>query len=340
MNDAHYMQRCIQLAMNGSGFTAPNPMVGSVIVHNDTIIGEGWHKEYGKEHAEINALSSVKDHSLLSESTLYVNLEPCSHYGKTPPCSDAIIKSGLKKVVIGMQDPFSEVNGRGISRLKEAGIEVVSGVEETACRKLNKRFITFHEKQRPYIILKWAESADGFIGRPGERVKVSNDYTQVLVHRWRSEEVGIMVGTTTVLNDNPRLDARFWNGRNPVRITIDRELKLKEDLNIFDGSQPTLIFTYKEKESGNNCSFITLKRNENELIQIMQFLYGHNLQSVLVEGGSILLNTFINNAVWDEARVIHAPVTLNSGITAPAFDHSVSHSEKSGDDVINFYYNK
>ena len=340
MNDAHYMQRCIQLASIGSGHTAPNPMVGAVIVHRNRIIGEGWHREYGKEHAEINALAVVKDQSLLGESVLYVNLEPCSHFGKTPPCSDAIIKAGIKRVVIGMQDPFTEVNGRGIEKLRNAGIDVTVGISESACRMLNKRFITFHKEKRPYIILKWAESADGFIGRINEKVKISNNYSQVLVHRWRSEEAGIMAGTQTVRNDNPRLDARYWNAKNPVRIIIDRELTLDKALHVFDGSQSTIVFTNKEKDSADNCTFITIKAGENELQQMMDHLYKNEIQSVLVEGGAALLSTFIKNNLWDEARVIHAPLELKDGIKAPAFHHAPDHSEKSGDDVINFYQNQ
>jgi diaminohydroxyphosphoribosylaminopyrimidine deaminase/5-amino-6-(5-phosphoribosylamino)uracil reductase len=340
MNDVHYMQRCIQLAVNGSGHTAPNPMVGAVIVHQDKIIGEGWHKEYGKEHAEINALASVTDKALLSEATLFVNLEPCSHFGKTPPCTDAIIKAGIKKVVIGIQDPFAAVNGKGIAKLKQAGVDVTTGVAEEACRLLNKRFITFHGKKRPYIILKWAESADGFIGRAGEKIKISNNYSQVLVHRWRSEEAAIMAGTQTVRTDNPRLDARYWNAKNPVRITIDRELTLDPHLHIFDGSQPTIVFTAKEKAAFKNCTYVTLQQNADELEQMMQYLFKSEIQSVLVEGGAALLTAFITKNLWDEARVIHAPLQLQEGITAPVIDHPLHHSEKSGDDVISYYYNK
>jgi diaminohydroxyphosphoribosylaminopyrimidine deaminase / 5-amino-6-(5-phosphoribosylamino)uracil reductase len=333
------MQRCLQLAINGQGTVAPNPMVGSVIVHKNVIIGEGWHKAFGKAHAEINALDAVKDKTLLGESTLFVNLEPCSHFGKTPPCADEIIRRGIPKVVIGLQDPYLVVNGSGIQKLKNAGIEVVVNVLEKECRDLNKRFLTFHSQKRPYIILKWAQSADGFIGCIGEKINISNAYSQKLVHRWRSEEAGIIAGTGTILNDNPHLNVRLWKGNNPVRITIDREQRLTDDLHFFDGSQKSIVFTYNPPSvKKNNCEYIKITKGNNELNEIMQLLYEKNIQSVLVEGGALLLQSFIEMNLWDEARVFSSAVNLHSGVVAPFLKTAVHHHEILLNDRLEFYY--
>jgi len=251
-----YIKRCIELAKNGLGTTYPNPLVGSVIIRKDKIIGEGWHQKAGASHAEVNAVNSVKDESLLKKSTIYVSLEPCSHYGKTPPCSDLIIAKGIKKVVIGTVDPFAEVAGRGIKKLMEAGCEVQVGVLEKECQDLNKRFFTFHQKKRPYIILKWAQTADGFIAptiqEKREPVWITNQYSKQLVHKWRSEEQAILVGTNTAIADNHKLNTRIWKGENPVRVVIDKELKIPQESALFDGTIKTIVLTENVKKSDNN----------------------------------------------------------------------------------------
>ncbi len=339
MTDEQYMQRCLQLANHSLGYTAPNPLVGAVLVHKDVIIGEGWHRAYGKAHAEINALEAVKDQTLLSECTLYVNLEPCSHYGKTPPCADEIIRRGIPKVVIGMLDPYALVNGSGIHKLKNAGIEVVVNVLEQECRTLNRRFLTYHSMKRPYIILKWAQSADGFIGCIGEKINISNSFSQKLVHRWRSEEAGIMAGTETIINDNPQLNVRHWKGINPVRITIDRNLRLPEHLHFFDGSQKSMVFTYLSSADKNkNCEYLRITPGENELVAIMQLLHEKNIQSVLVEGGALLLQSFIDKNLWDEVRVFTSDKNLDSGIKAPVLKSGPHRQEIILNDRLEFYY--
>ncbi|MBM6857120.1 bifunctional diaminohydroxyphosphoribosylaminopyrimidine deaminase/5-amino-6-(5-phosphoribosylamino)uracil reductase RibD [Caecibacteroides pullorum] len=302
MEDEKYMRRCIQLARNGLCNTAPNPMVGAVIVHNGRIIGEGYHVRCGQAHAEVNAIRSVKAPALLKESTIYVSLEPCAHYGKTPPCADLIIEKQIPRIVIGCQDPFAKVAGRGIQKLRDAGREVVVGVLEEECRQLIRRFITFHTRKRPYITLKWAESADGFIDRlrtEGNPTVLSSPLTSMLVHKLRTEHAAILVGTDTARLDNPRLNVRHWYGPAPVRITIDRHHRLPQDLNLFDGSQPTLVYT------------------EENLSEILKDLYERQLQSLLVEGGSRLLQSFIDAGLWDEIIVEEAPMILGEGVKAP-----------------------
>lgn len=340
MNDEQYMYRCLQLAENGSGTTAPNPLVGAVIVYNNSIIGEGWHQKYGEAHAEINALNDVKDHSLLKQSTLYVNLEPCSHFGKTPPCADAIIKHQLQRVVIGMQDPFNEVNGAGIKKLKDAGIEVTVNVLEDECRLLNRRFITYHTKKRPYILLKWAESADGFIGRIGEKINISNSFSQQLVHKWRSEEAAIMVGAHTLKNDNPQLNVRHWKGKNPVRITFDYDNTADKSLHFFDGSERSMIFTFEKVNDTNNNFYFQLKDKNNLLEEVMHHLYENKIQSVLVEGGAKLLNLFIERNLWDEARVFYSEQLLNHGVKSPSFNNPVFSTQKIDGDTLRYYFNR
>ncbi len=257
--DSLYMSRCLELAANGMGNVAPNPMVGSVVVYKDTIIAEGYHKEYGHDHAERMAINAVKDKDLLSESTLYVSLEPCSHFGKTPPCTDLIIESGIKRVVVATKDPNPKVQGRGIETLREAGIDVTVGVLDKEARELNRRFLVYHVRKRPYVILKWAQTLDGYIDSvrkaddPIAPVWITNDLARTLVHRWRSEEQAILIGTNTVAKDNPRLDVRDWSGRNPMRVVLDRKLRLSPDFHVFDGTIPTIVFI------GNNSSASTKK---------------------------------------------------------------------------------
>ena len=317
-----YMQRCLQLAANGLGNVVPNPMVGCVIVHDDKIIGEGFHANYGEAHAEVNAINSVKDKALLKDATLYVSLEPCSHFGKTPPCSDLIIESGIKKVVIACNDTNPLVAGKGIEKLKRAGVEVISGVLEKEARELNKRFFIFHEHKRPYIILKWAQTADGFIDRKRRdesepALQISNEHSKRLLHKWRSEEQAIMVGTNTARLDNPRLDVRLVTGENPLRIVLDKNAELSESLNLFDGLQSTLVFTSKRKAAQANVEFNTIDFEKNILQQVMNALYDNQIQSVIVEGGSKLLQNFIDENLWDEARVFISKAFIGDGVAAP-----------------------
>ena len=339
-----YIKRCIKLAKNGLGATYPNPLVGSVIVHRDSIIGEGWHQKAGGPHAEVNAVNSVKDKSLLKKSTIYVSLEPCSHYGKTPPCSDLIIAKGIKKVVIGTVDPFAEVAGRGIKKLMEAGCEVQVGVLEKECQDLNKRFFTFHQKKRPYIILKWAQTADGFIApkiqQKREPVWITNQYSKQLVHKWRSEEQAILVGTKTAIADNPKLNTRLWKGENPVRVVIDKDLKIPQESALFDGTIKTIVLTENEKKSdNNNLAFEKLDFQQDLPNQICEVLYRHNLQSVIIEGGAKTLQTFIDNNLWDEARVFTGISEFHKGVKAPEFSGKMFSKTTLERDTLKFYKN-
>ena len=321
--DEKYIARCIQLAKNGLCNAAPNPMVGAVIVHNDTIIGEGYHIRCGEAHAEVNAVRSVKDKSLLKESTIYVSLEPCSHHGKTPPCADLIINKGIPRVVVGCQDPFSLVAGRGIAKLREAGIEVKVGVLEEECRQLIRRFVTFNTLRRPFITLKWAESADGFIDlhrTEGHPYIFSSPLSSMLVHKRRAEHSAILVGRRTALLDNPSLTTRNWFGKNPVRMVIDKDLTLPKHLELFDGSVRTLVFTQREDTSNRpNVEHIRLDFKIDILPQIMEVLYKEKLQSLMVEGGSILLQSFIDAGCWDEAYIEQSDAHLKDGVKAPSF---------------------
>ena len=312
-----YMYRCIQLARNGLCNTPPNPMVGAVIVCNGKIIGEGYHVRCGEAHAEVNAIRSVRDQSLLEHSTIYVSLEPCSHYGKTPPCADLIIEKKIPRIVIGCQDPFTEVSGRGIRKLKEAGREVITGVLEKECRLLIARFITYHMKHRPYITLK---SADRFIDisrKNGRPVILPNTLSRMLTHKRRAEHSCILVGTNTALLDNPSLNIRHWYGKPPVRIVIDRENKLPKTLHLFDGSAPTLVFTEQKVASLHNVEYVVADFTRDLLPQLLSELHARGLQSLLVEGGRRLLQSFIDAALWDEAFVEESPTRLHSGIKSP-----------------------
>jgi len=339
-----YINRCLELAKNGLGKTYPNPLVGSVIVYKDQIIGEGWHQKAGSAHAEVNAINSVVEKSLLKKTTIYVSLEPCSHFGKTPPCSDLIIARDIKKVVIGAVDPFAEVAGRGIKKLMEAGCKVQVGILEKQCQELNKRFFTFHQKQRPYIILKWAQTANGYIApkfqEKREPVWISNQYAKQLVHKWRSEEQAILVGTSTAIADNPKLNTRLWQGTNPVRAVIDRSLKIPKQSALLDGSIKTLVFTEKEQVSENeNLIFEQLNFSKNLPSQICQKLYQHNLQSVIIEGGAQTLQHFIETNLWDEARVFTGPAEFQQGVKAPKFSGKVLAEKTITTDKLKFYRN-
>ena len=338
------MHRCLELAQLGAGYVAPNPMVGAVLVHEGRIIGEGWHKEYGKAHAEVNCINAVKesDRQFISQSILYVSLEPCAHHGKTPPCTDLIIRHKIPKVVIGCRDPFKEVDGKGIEKLKAAGIEVETAVLEEECRELNKRFFTFHKKQRSFIILKWAQTADGFIaGDDSKRILISNEFSNRLVHKWRSEEAAIMVGTNTALHDDPALTTRLWPGPSPVRLVIDMNLRLPGSLKVFDGSERTIVFNTIKEDEKPNLPFIKLDKEKQFVPQLMDVLYRLPLQSVLVEGGAALLQTFIESGVWDEARVIvNGELSIGNGLPAPVLkNEQLVMEEKNSTDTISYFRN-
>jgi diaminohydroxyphosphoribosylaminopyrimidine deaminase/5-amino-6-(5-phosphoribosylamino)uracil reductase len=324
-NNIKYMKRCLQLAKCGEYYTAPNPMVGAVLVYDGKIIGEGFHQQHGGAHAEPNAIYSVKDPSLLEKSTLYVNLEPCSHYGKTPPCADLIVSKKIPRVVIGSLDPNPKVAGKGIEILTNAGVEVIVGVLENECRVLNKRFFTYFLQKRPYVFLKWAQTHDAFIDKKrqsvenGKALLISNKVTAQLTHKMRAENQAMMVGTQTIVLDNPNLTLRNWRGRNPVRIAIDRNLRINEEFNIFDGKTPTIIFTEKEHKSNKNVEYVKIDFNEKLIENILSVCYQKNIQSILVEGGTQLLNAFITSGLWDEANVEVGKISIGSGVKAPDF---------------------
>ncbi len=320
-----YISRCIDIAKNGLGATAPNPMVGCVIVHDSNIIGEGYTSPYGGAHAEVNAISSVKDKSQLKEATLYVTLEPCSHFGKTPPCSNLIIDHGIKNVVIGCVDDNEKVSGQGIAKLKEAGCNVTVGVLENVCKEHHKRFFTFHNKKRPYIILKWAETSDGFIAPLHKKVKqpvwITNQYSRQLVHKWRAEEQAILVGTNTVLEDNPGLTTRDWKGKHPIRIVLDKNKTLSKDFKVFDDNTKTILI------------------NESSADDICNLLYKANINSVIVEGGAKTLQLFINSGLWDEARVFIGQSDFREGIKAPKCKGKLIDKQQLLDDTLKIYVN-
>lgn len=321
--DEFFMHRCLELAQLGANYAAPNPMVGAVVVHNHKIIGEGYHEYCGGPHAEVNAINQVKDKRLLSQSSIFVNLEPCAHFGKTPPCADLIVHHKIPKVFIGMQDPFAKVNGEGIRRIKASGATVVCGILEKECKELNKFFITFHTRQRPYIILKWAQTSDGFIDvlRNEEHARqpnwITNESCRTLVHKWRSETAAILVGTNTALCDNPSLNVRTWSGKSPVRIVLDRTLRLPQHLNLFNQQQPTLVFNEQKSETQPNLEFIKATFDTSLLSNILNELYKRQLTSVIIEGGQHTLQHFIDQDLWDEARVFTGKNQFNEGVKAP-----------------------
>jgi diaminohydroxyphosphoribosylaminopyrimidine deaminase/5-amino-6-(5-phosphoribosylamino)uracil reductase len=321
-----YIQRCIELAKNGLGTTYPNPLVGSIIVYDNKIIGEGWHYKAGQPHAEVLAIAAVEDQSLLKKATIYVSLEPCSHFGKTPPCCDLIIKHQIPNVVVGTVDPNEKVAGNGIKRLREAGANVMVGVLEEQCNELNKRFFTFHQKKRPYIILKWAESQDGFIAPKIKLEKkpvwITNANSRQLVHKWRSEEQAILVGTKTVIDDNPSLDVREWTGTNPIRIVLDPNNRIASDCSIYNGKVKTIVITKTKAISQiENCHIETINFETNVAQDICSILYQHEIQSVIIEGGSQSLQTFIDAMLWDEARIFKGNSLLREGTKAPTISY-------------------
>ena len=342
-----YIKRCIELAKNGLGTTYPNPMVGSVIVLNNTIIGEGWHKKAGEPHAEVNAINSVKDKSLLKQATIYVSLEPCSHFGKTPPCANLIVENGIKNVVIGIVDSNSKVSGKGVQYLMSNGCAVIVGVLENECDNLNKRFFTYHNKKRPFIILKWAETKDGFIDKFRDETSenipnwISNEYSQQLVHKMRAEEQAILVGTTTALNDNPSLTVRSWSGENPVRIVLDRNSKIPKDYNLLNGEVKTIVFSEVKQniDSYENVIFERIDFNENVPQQICEILYNYEIQSVIIEGGKQTLQSFIDANLWDEAFVFTGDVLFRKGLKAPIIKKTSSEMKEIGSDLLTIYTN-
>jgi diaminohydroxyphosphoribosylaminopyrimidine deaminase/5-amino-6-(5-phosphoribosylamino)uracil reductase len=315
--DIRYMQRALELAALGRGLVSPNPMVGCVIVHDGKIIGEGWHRKYGEGHAEVNAVNSIEDDSLLSEATCYVTLEPCAHHGKTPPCADLLISKKVKRVVIAAVDSNPLVGGQGIERMSAAGIEVETGCLEQEALALNVRFFTLIEKKRPYIILKWAETADGFVARGNFDSKwISNEYSRSLVHQLRAEEDAILVGKNTALYDNPSLNVRSWVGNNPLRILIDRNLSLGTDLSLYDQSIPTLIYNCQKNEQQRQLEYVKLE--EGDFIKsLVKDLGQRKVQSLIVEGGATIINAFIDAGLWDEARVFSSETIFGEGVKAP-----------------------
>lgn len=340
--DEMFMHRCLQLAELGRGNVAPNPMVGSVIVHNGKIIGEGYHQKCGEAHAEVNAVNSVLDKSLLSESTIYVSLEPCAHFGKTPPCSDLIVKHNFKRVVVGCLDTFSEVSGKGIERMRKAGIQVDMSSLETECRAINQHFFTFHEKKRPYIILKWAQTPNGFIDagdeNTGEVTWISNKETQVKTHLLRSYLHGILVGKNTVISDNPSLTVRAVSGNNPIRIVLDSNLELYRDFSVFNNEAETIVLNTKSDFQDGNIKGIQM--DQMNVAWILEALHKKNIQSILVEGGRKTLNSFIEANTWDEALVIVGQNEFSSGTSAPTIDKVPSSSEDFFGDQLFYYHNR
>jgi diaminohydroxyphosphoribosylaminopyrimidine deaminase/5-amino-6-(5-phosphoribosylamino)uracil reductase len=331
------MSRCLELAVKGLGSVAPNPMVGAVLVHEGRIIGEGYHEQYGHAHAEVNCLKSVQseDQELIADSTLFVSLEPCSHYGKTPPCSELIIASDIKRVVTGSHDPNPLVSGRGIAKMREAGIEVIENVMREECDFLNRRFITFHQKKRPYVILKWAHSQNGFMaGDENTQVWFSDEYSQKLSHKWRTEEDAILVGSRTARIDDPQLTSRLWEGKNPVRLLIDRALKVPEDSKIFDEEAMTIVYNLCKEGLEEGTIFISLKPGESIVSQILSDLYKRSIQSVIIEGGAYTLNEFIKAGLWDEARIIATPVVIPTGIKAPEIGGKILSEGKLVNDTL------
>ena len=340
--DDIFMERCLKLAELGAGYTSPNPLVGAVLVNEGRIIGEGYHHRYGGPHAEVNCMGSVRDadRSLIPNSSLYVSLEPCVHHGKTPPCTDLILREKIPRVVIGCRDPFSEVNGKGIEKLLAHGVQVDYPVLHEQSEELNRRFMTFHQQKRPYIILKWAQSVNHKMsGITGKREIISNDYSNRLVHKWRSEEAGILIGTNTALLDNPELTVRLWEGKNPIRIVIDLGLRLPDSLKLFDGSGQTIVLNNSTDLKAGNLLFKKLNPGKSQTSSILSALHSLNILSVIVEGGSKLLQSFIDDGHWDEIRTItNNELLIPEGIPAPDIQNlKFLRSENYATDTVSYY---
>ena len=344
--DKKFMDRCLELALKGLGTTAPNPMVGCVLVAEGRIIGEGFHREYGKAHAEVNAIQSVKNAEWLASSTLYVNLEPCSHHGKTPPCSDLILDKGIPRVVVGTRDINEVVSGKGISRLRDHGVEVKVGIREKECLELNRRFFTYHGNRRPFIILKWAVTKDGFIDRertPGSKGSINwitGSMERQLVHKWRSEEQAILVGTRTAITDDPELTARDWHGKQPLRLVIDRKGKLSGSLKLLDGKTPTVIFSEMALEPVKNIRQVKIPGDHDMVDGILDFLYNNEIQSLIVEGGRATLEGFIKRNLWDEARVFTGDQLFRSGIRAPHLEANEIEKRQIAGSMLRIFRNR
>ncbi|MCF8448851.1 MAG: bifunctional diaminohydroxyphosphoribosylaminopyrimidine deaminase/5-amino-6-(5-phosphoribosylamino)uracil reductase RibD [Taibaiella sp.] len=344
MPDQVYMQHCLQLAQQAKGYTSPNPMVGAVLVHNGRIIGEGYHHFYGAAHAEVNCLDHVSpaDKHLISDSTLYVNLEPCAHFGLTPPCASRVIAEQVKKVVIANTDPFERVSGRGIAMLRDAGIAVTAGIMEQEGLWVNRRFFCFHTRKRPYLIMKWAQTADGYIGAADSSpVQITGTESRQLLHKWRTEEAAIMVGFTTALNDNPQLIARHHTGRQPLRIALDRNLLLPRTNHLYSDEAATWLINEKDETSLGNLHYIKLPFDEHLLPALLQRLYAAHILSVIVEGGAQLLNSFITAGLWDEARVFTSNTHIGEGVVAPVLTNELAAMQAaSGNDMLQVYTNR
>jgi len=340
-SDERYMRRVMELARLGSGNVSSNPMVGCVIVKDDEIIGEGYHESFGQPHAEVNAINSVEDKSKLEGATLYVNLEPCSHYGKTPPCSNLIVEHKIARVVFATIDPNPLVAGAGFEFMMSNGIEVIQGVLEEEGRELNCRFLTYIEKKRPYIILKWAETADGFIAKENFDSKwISNDVSRKLVHKWRSEEDVVLIGTNTALYDNPRLNVRDWTGRNPVRAFIDKHLQVPAGAHLLDGTQETICYNYIEQDVRNLVEYVKVDPMDDMIDVIINDMYVRKHLSILVEGGTQLLNAFMKRGLWDEIRIFRSQNEFGTGIESPVIRAKADSHEMILDDELIVYKNK
>ena len=340
-----YLSRCIEIARHGLGNTAPNPMVGAVITHGDRIIGEGYTSPYGGPHAEVNAIRAVKQPELLREATLYVTLEPCCHHGKTPPCTDLILQSGIPRVVVGLQDPHDKVAGQGIAQLRAAGCEVEVGILETACRQHHRRFLTFHGKKRPYIILKWAQSPDGFLApgparrKPDQPFWISGRRSRQMAHKWRTEEAAILVGTETALSDNPRLTSRHWQGADPLRILIDRTLRVPAHSHLLSGEANTLVVCEpgREKPSRQGVDFLPLDFGPGFEGRLCAALHQRHILSLLVEGGARTLTAFLDSGLWDEARVFEGRQALGGGIPAPRLTGTLLEQRQVDEDILRIW---
>jgi diaminohydroxyphosphoribosylaminopyrimidine deaminase / 5-amino-6-(5-phosphoribosylamino)uracil reductase len=338
MNPRIFMQRALELAERGKGTVRPNPLVGCVLVHGGKIIGEGYHEQYGGPHAEVNAIASVTDPKLLADATAYVSLEPCSHWGKTPPCANLLIEKGIKSVHVATLDPNPLVAGKGVQLLKGAGVEVTVGLLEQEARWQNRRFFCQQEKHRPYLILKWAQTQDGFLARENFDSKwISGTQSRQLVHQWRAEEQAILVGKNTALHDNPRLNVRDWSGTDPIRVVLDSRLELPANLNLFDQQIPTLCYNTLKNETLPNLEWIKLSE-ENFLEALLADLHARNIQSLLIEGGSQVLQQFLAAGLWDEARVFTAPIQFERGIYAPTLTQTPAESFAVGEDQLDLYY--
>jgi diaminohydroxyphosphoribosylaminopyrimidine deaminase/5-amino-6-(5-phosphoribosylamino)uracil reductase len=336
--DEKYIMRTFELANKGRGYVSPNPMVGCIIVKDDKVIGEGFHSKYGAAHAEVEAINAIGDKKLLEGATLYVNLEPCAHHGKTPPCADLIVQYPFKRVVICNVDSNPLVGGKGIAKIKAAGIEVKDGVLNAEGREFNRRFFTYMEQKRPYVILKWAETSDGFIAKEDFTSKwISNEHSRKLVHKWRSEEDAVMVGTNTVIYDNPKLNVRDWEGRDPIRIVLDQNLRIPESSSVLDKSQRTIFYNSLKDEIQYNIEYTKIKEAISLSGFIVSDLYEKKIQSVMIEGGARLLNEFIQTGLWDEIRLFKSPAIFNKGIESPGFSGKKVYSKMIQDDELTIY---